>query len=452
MVIAACAGDDSSDGALGTTAATSAPELANGDTMLDEGGLSTGTAPTEPAAGRSSATFTVTAGTEQVTVTEAEPGRRLAVYDDSGNELAAGTVDEFGALLFRHLAGGVAVTVGDRLERSDRVVTLDRNVHPAAAFYAEQRLRTDGLGYITTRDGTTLSATVWLPGSVEDGPYPTVVEYSGYTPSDPDSAGFPDLFVALGYAYVGVNIRGTGCSGGSYRYFEYAQSLDGYDAVETVAAQPWVQNHRVGMVGVSYPGISQLFVAQTQPPSLAAITPFSVIADTAISTLYPGGILNTGFAVEWANERTREAQPEGQRWSVDQIEAGDEGLCSQPAAATPEPRPVANHQGQSVLDRRARRRVGAAPVRRPDHGADVHRRGVAGRTDRRPLRHDARSVHRHRPSLRHVGERPSHRIDRAGGAATAGGVPRSVRRRADSVIGRRPRHRPAAGGRSLRHH
>ena len=32
-------------------------------------------------------------------------------------------------------------------------------------------------------------ANVVLPGPVEDGPYPTVVEYSGYTPSDPDAQG-----------------------------------------------------------------------------------------------------------------------------------------------------------------------------------------------------------------------------------------------------------------------
>jgi hypothetical protein len=67
-----------------------------------------------------------------------------------------------------------------------------------------------------------------------------------------------------------------------------------------------------------------LFVAQTQPPSLAAITPFSVLADSAISTLYPGGILNTGFAVPWTAERIEQAQPNGQQWSVDQIDAGDE--------------------------------------------------------------------------------------------------------------------------------
>ena len=46
------------------------------------------------------------------------------------------------------------------------------------------------------------------------------------------------------------------------------------------------------MVGISYGGISQLFVAATQPPHLAAITPLSVIDNTA-TTLDPGGILNT---------------------------------------------------------------------------------------------------------------------------------------------------------------
>lgn len=274
-------------------------------------------------------------GVEQLAVVGAEPGTTVslvvATADDDGRvttlddrfEPREGTVDELGSLLFRGLDSDV-----DWRLMVDGAVTepydvLDRDDHPDAAFYAEQRLPDDGLGYITTRDGTTLSASVWLPGPADGGPYPTVVEYSGYSPSDPESSGFPDLFNALGYAYVGVNIRGTGCSGGSFRYFEYVQSLDGYDAIEAVAAQPWVQDHRVGMVGVSYPGISQLFVAQTQPPSLAAITPFSVLADSAISTLYPGGILNTGFAVSWTAERMEQAQPNGQGWSIDQIDAGD---------------------------------------------------------------------------------------------------------------------------------
>ena len=127
-----------------------------------------------------------------------------------------------------------------------------------------------------------------------------MIEYSGYgyaNPAGPESSIQP-IAAILGYAVVDVNIRGTGCSGGAFDYFEPLQSLDGYDVIETTARQPWVMHHKVGMVGVSYGGISQLFVAATAPPSLSGITPLSVIDNTA-TTLYPGGILNTGFALSW---------------------------------------------------------------------------------------------------------------------------------------------------------
>ena len=114
----------------------------------------------------------------------------------------------------------------------------------------------------------------------------------------------------MGFAVVDVNMRGTGCSGGAFDFFEPLQSLDGYDIVETIANQPWVKGNKVGMMGISYGGISQLFTAQLQPPSLAAISPLSVIDATA-TTLYPGGNLNTGFAAAWADERQKEAQAAG---------------------------------------------------------------------------------------------------------------------------------------------
>src|SRR5205807_8518753 len=106
----------------------------------------------------------------------------------------------------------------------------------------------------------------------------------------------------MGFAVVDVNMRGTGCSGGAYDFFEPLQSLDGYDVIETIAHQPWVLDNKVGMMGISYGGISQLFTAQTNPPDLEAIAPDSVIDATA-TTLYPGGILTTGFAVACADGR-----------------------------------------------------------------------------------------------------------------------------------------------------
>jgi putative CocE/NonD family hydrolase len=165
---------------------------------------------------------------------------------------------------------------------------------------------------------------VKLPGPADQGPYPTVVEYSGYDPANPDGAQ-PASRAAqlLGFATVGVNLRGTGCSGGAYNYFEELESLDGYDVIEAVAAQPWVQGGTVGMVGISFPGITQLFVAKTQPPHLSAITPLSVLDDT-YDTLYPGGIFNNGFALGWARDREADARPatragQGQEWARKRI-------------------------------------------------------------------------------------------------------------------------------------
>lgn len=322
LTLAACSSSDNEavSGATDVTPATS--------------GSSTTTSTTATASTTAAAQETteldaeIRPGVEQLAVLDASPGLELELStsatrgtDDTN---AAGIVDEFGSLLFRELDAADTYYLVSGEGVSGPYEVLDRTEHPDQELYSDQSLPSPGFGYIETRDGTTLSANIVLPGPVEDGPYPTVVEYSGYQPSDPSQAGFADIYTALGYAYVGVNMRGTGCSGGSYRFFEYAQSVDGYDAIETVAAQPWVLNNRVGMVGLSYPGISQLFVAQTQPPSLAAITPLSVLDDSYNSTLYPGGVLNTGFAVDWTQQRIGQARPEGQGWESDQIADGDD--------------------------------------------------------------------------------------------------------------------------------
>jgi predicted acyl esterase len=183
------------------------------------------------------------------------------------------------------------------------------------------------------------SSAVELP-YVPTGPTPTLIEYGGYgfaNPAGPEN-GISLIANLLGFTVVDVNMRGTGCSGGAYDFFEPLQNLDGYDVVETIAHQSWALHHEVGMMGISYGGISQLFTAATRPPDLAAITPLSVIDNTQ-TTLYPGGILNTGFALEWAKERVHDAEaagPEsGQAWSYKQIQEGDQ-TCKENQALHPE--------------------------------------------------------------------------------------------------------------------
>ena len=248
--------------------------------------------------------------------------------------------DGEGGVLFRGVTpgSGYRIRAGALRSRPLRVIT-GRDAPPSTKLYRQSITAAPGQGeltapdpanyqYLSTRDGTQLAIDVHTPGG--PGPWPTLIEYSGYgyaTPYGPPQSGLGSYLPLLGYAVVDVNMRGTGCSGGAYTYFEPLQSLDGYDVIETIAHQPWVLRHKVGMLGISYGGISQLFTAATDPPALEAIAPLSVI-DSSQTTQYPGGILNSGFALNWAKERVQDARSaspaSGQPWAEQRIQAGDQ--------------------------------------------------------------------------------------------------------------------------------
>lgn len=296
------------------------------------GSTSTGAPTTVVLPTGSVAQFAAHGSVGQVWLTGAGAGAELVLHGPNG-AVAPQAADDQGSLIFRNLEPGrYVVTQGGGAARtvSDAVEVTAPDDPPDAEFYSSQPPfdigESDaGYGYLATRDGTLLAYSVKLPGPPENGPYPTVVEYSGYSPAAPGSPQPSTLMMqTLGYATVGVNIRGTGCSGGAFQFFEPLQGTDGYDIIETVAAQPWVLHGKVGMVGISYPGIAQLFTARYQPPHLAAIAPLSVIDDTYRATLYPGGIHNNGFAKDWAEERQREAEPFGQGWAAERRDEGDQ--------------------------------------------------------------------------------------------------------------------------------
>jgi putative CocE/NonD family hydrolase len=96
-------------------------------------------------------------------------------------------------------------------------------------------------------------------------------------------------FAALGYAGVSADLRGLGNSGGvSPGAFHPGEALDGHDLVEWIAAQPWCDG-KVGMWGVSYPGITALATAATCPPHLKAILPIHASADLYRGVVGLGG-------------------------------------------------------------------------------------------------------------------------------------------------------------------
>ena len=302
-------------------------------------------------AASSSATFKAAGSVEQVYVTELPAGVQVSLLSPQGETLETRKATAEGGALFRNVEPGSGYRVRVGSAESDPLTVHNDDSKPWNPEIYNQEIAPGGYGYLTTRDGTKLAYMVHPPLSpatlptvlpkdtpFPNGPdylppYPTLIEYSGYGYADPAGphSGIAVLANLMGFAVVDVNIRGTGCSGGAFDFFETLQTLDGYDIIETIARQPWVLHNKVGMLGISYGGISQLFTAQTQPPSLAAITPLSVI-DTAATTLYPGGNLNTGFALGWVEERLREAKPsttpdQGQRWAYDRIQNGDE-VCA----------------------------------------------------------------------------------------------------------------------------
>lgn len=299
------------------------------------------------AAAGEEASFSAHGSVEQVYVTGLRPKAKVTLLDRHGREIQTKRANPQGGLLFRRLkpGNGYRVRLDGKGTRSGPLKVRSTRPAPPSTDIYDQEIPPDGYGYLTTRDGTKLAINVHPPSDVTSflptgevpptpaGPTPTLIEYSGYGYADPDGpeSGISILGNLMGFTVVDVNMRGTGCSGGAFDFFEPLQNLDGYDVIETIARQPWVQGGKVGMMGISYGGISQLFTAQTNPPSLAAITPISLI-DSVQTTLYPGGILNTGFAFEWAKDRIEDALPaspdDGQPWAWERIQEGDQ-VCKE---------------------------------------------------------------------------------------------------------------------------
>ena len=175
------------------------------------------------------APWEVRGGVETLTVVGAEPGEHLTLVGDDGPLLTL-IADDLGQAHFAYLpaehltlqsgpeadlpevAGGRAVPAGayevvaaeaDPPLTSGPIVVLGRDDHPDVSLYEEQILPVavldvlggsvdgstaeDGFGYIEMRDGVQLSATIRMPDPslYGEGPYPTVIEYSGYGPSNP---------------------------------------------------------------------------------------------------------------------------------------------------------------------------------------------------------------------------------------------------------------------------
>ncbi|SFD88313.1 CocE/NonD family hydrolase [Roseivivax sediminis] len=153
-------------------------------------------------------------------------------------------------------------------------------------------------------DGTRLAARIWMPEDAETRPVPAILEYIPYRKNDKtlerDAARAPWL-AGHGYAYVRLDIRGTGESDGVMQdEYTEIELKDGCDAIAWIAEQAWCDGG-VGIVGISWGGFNGLQIAALRPPALKAVVTICSTDDRYADDIhYMGGTL-LGDQLSWAS-------------------------------------------------------------------------------------------------------------------------------------------------------
>ncbi|GAA2600576.1 CocE/NonD family hydrolase [Actinomadura fulvescens] len=153
-------------------------------------------------------------------------------------------------------------------------------------------------------DGRLLRADVHTPadtstGRPAAGPFPVVVGFTPYGKSTSaqlgthGSGGLNPYLVKRGYIGVVVDVPGTGGSEGKFDLFSPDEARAGAEVVRWAAALPR-GNGKVGMLGLSYVAIDQLFTAAEIGPGspLKAIFPMAASVDPYRDLFTSGGALN----------------------------------------------------------------------------------------------------------------------------------------------------------------
>ena len=303
--------------------------------------------------------------------------RRRAPRRPTAPVVAGARADAAGAHLFRDVAAGHGLPrsrVGRR--RAPRRSRSPRSDDaPPQSLYSDQHARRRLRVPARPATARCSSVNVTLPGpgraTARTPPSSSTRATTRRTPTRRQPAS--RIAQLLGYATVGVNLRGTGCSRRRVRLLRAApvarrlrRDRDRRRAAvgRGTARSAWSASRS--------PGITQLFVAATRPPHLAAITPLSVHRRHlrhAVPGRHPQQRLRGRLGARTASDATPRPGGVGSGCS-ERIADGDDDVRGQPGAAAAVAR-RARARSRRRRPTTARRRDALAPddVRRPDRRA-----------------------------------------------------------------------------------
>jgi predicted acyl esterase len=164
---------------------------------------------------------------------------------------------------------------------------------------------------IRMRDGVRIAAAVYLPKG--SGRFPTLLAASPYRFDNNVAPALPiflwretgpiEWYLEQGYAYVHMDVRGSGRSEGEFRYMDRKEQRDLVEVIDWIVSQKW-SNGRVGGIGQSYYARMQWCMAVQNPRGLACIAPYDGNVDTYRASAYTGGIPGE-FPSIWYNQNAR---------------------------------------------------------------------------------------------------------------------------------------------------
>jgi len=164
--------------------------------------------------------------------------------------------------------------------------------------------------YLDMRDGVPIAVDLYLPeGAGEGARVPGILRMTRYwraprfralvRPLLDRPSELAQRFLASGYAWLDVDVRGSGASGGAQRsLWSDDEVRDGGEIVDWIVRQPW-SSGLVGALGDSYDGTAAELLLANRHPAVRAVAPRFALFDGYTDIGYPGGVHLAWFTETW---------------------------------------------------------------------------------------------------------------------------------------------------------